>query len=685
MREVLAEHRPADRLPRRRLQARRADGAKPGRGGAQQRDRDAADGADLWRGRRQAVRARVDRQGGRAGDGHGRVEGAGRVGGRGGPVALARRPTSRRCGSATCSARRGSVVPIFRRQIAIGGPVTVTDERMTRYFMTIPEAVQLVIRAGSLGDGGEVYVLEMGDPVSIMALAREMIELSGLAPDEDIAIEIVGRRPGEKLHEELFNDYERPQLTPAEKIVRAEREPLDSGRRGGGVRPDRTARSRGRRGRSGGPRGASFRPCGPRRHSAKLPRLPRNALAQFLHSRSISRAAIKTYGAYAGLAAIIGLAVLSVLYFAQAREVKRLRAWAGRGPERAAEDARARRCRRPEAGRRRADRQARAGDRRRPVDARAGRRRRAGDRRRAAAGAAPRRRGRGRGAPKQEAEPDEATPAPTVRRHGDAAKPDGAPRRRRAGGASPPRPSDRRRRRGPSRQPRTTARRASRWRRSRRRRARAHRQPRPRARTPRTPSRGNGDGSDDDDGGSRRTRLDRRRRDRASWSSSAFVIALSGGSSSRAAKHTATATTPTPSVVTETRRTRSTSQHAPPRASIIVGVLNGTNTTGLAKTHRPAARGRPASTFPAPGARRAADQTHAATIVAYAHGRRASGLAVAKTLGLGSDALTAMDRDTAVQAGGRQDRHRHGRRRPQPLGEPSSTSRRAAPSRARRG
>jgi FlaA1/EpsC-like NDP-sugar epimerase len=121
----------------------------------------------------------------------------------------------------------GSVVPIFRRQIALGGPVTVTDERMKRYFMTIPEAVQLIIRAGSLGTGGEVYVLEMGEPVSIMQLARDMIELSGLNPDRDIAIEVVGRRPGEKLHEELFNPYEQPQPTPAEKILRAERAALD--------------------------------------------------------------------------------------------------------------------------------------------------------------------------------------------------------------------------------------------------------------------------------------------------------------------------------------------------------------------------------------------------------------------------------------------------------------------------
>src|SRR3954447_13158720 len=121
----------------------------------------------------------------------------------------------------------GSVVPIFRRQIALGGPVTVTDKRMTRYFMTIPEAVQLVIRAGSLGAGGEIFVLEMGEPVSIWHLAETMIELSGLRPGEDIVIEEVGRRPGEKLFEDLFNPYERSQPTPAEKILRAERDRLD--------------------------------------------------------------------------------------------------------------------------------------------------------------------------------------------------------------------------------------------------------------------------------------------------------------------------------------------------------------------------------------------------------------------------------------------------------------------------
>jgi len=121
----------------------------------------------------------------------------------------------------------GSVVPIFRRQIAKGGPVTVTDSRMTRYFMTIPEAVQLIIRSGDLAAGGEVFVLEMGDPVKIVDLAANMIRLAGYEPDVDIAIEVIGRRPGEKIHEELFNPGERPQPTPAEKIVCAVQPPLE--------------------------------------------------------------------------------------------------------------------------------------------------------------------------------------------------------------------------------------------------------------------------------------------------------------------------------------------------------------------------------------------------------------------------------------------------------------------------
>jgi FlaA1/EpsC-like NDP-sugar epimerase len=121
-------------------------------------------------------------------------------------------------------ASSGSVVPIFRRQIERGGPVTVTHPEMTRYFMTIPEAVQLVIRAGDIGAGrGEVFVLDMGDPVKIVDLAHNMIRLAGYEPEEDIAVEFTQPRPGEKLHEVLFSDGEEVQPTAARRINRAVR------------------------------------------------------------------------------------------------------------------------------------------------------------------------------------------------------------------------------------------------------------------------------------------------------------------------------------------------------------------------------------------------------------------------------------------------------------------------------
>jgi FlaA1/EpsC-like NDP-sugar epimerase len=112
----------------------------------------------------------------------------------------------------------GSVVPIFKQQIELGGPVTVTHPDMRRYFMTIPEASQLVMQAGAIGKGGEIFVLDMGEPIRILDLAEELIRRSGLRVGEDIVIKFSGIRPGEKLYEELANDNEQTRPTSHEKI-----------------------------------------------------------------------------------------------------------------------------------------------------------------------------------------------------------------------------------------------------------------------------------------------------------------------------------------------------------------------------------------------------------------------------------------------------------------------------------
>ena len=116
----------------------------------------------------------------------------------------------------------GSVVPLFTKQIAEGGPLTITHPDIIRYFMTIPEACQLVLEAGSMGNGGEIYIFDMGKPVKIIDLAKKMIKLAGFIPDRDIKIKIVGLRPGEKLYEELLNDTSKTLPTYHEKIMIAE-------------------------------------------------------------------------------------------------------------------------------------------------------------------------------------------------------------------------------------------------------------------------------------------------------------------------------------------------------------------------------------------------------------------------------------------------------------------------------
>jgi FlaA1/EpsC-like NDP-sugar epimerase len=122
----------------------------------------------------------------------------------------------------------GSVIPRMVDQIRAGGPVTVTHPEMTRFFMTIPEAVQLVVQAGAIGGRGQVYVLDMGEPVRIVDLADKMIRLSGKEPGREIAIEFIGPAPGEKLHEELVGDGEAVSPSRHPKIDLITRPPVDS-------------------------------------------------------------------------------------------------------------------------------------------------------------------------------------------------------------------------------------------------------------------------------------------------------------------------------------------------------------------------------------------------------------------------------------------------------------------------
>ena len=225
-------------------------------------------------------------------------------------------------------ASSGSVVPIFRSQIERGGPVTVTHPEMTRYFMTIPEAVQLVISAGDIGAGkGEVFVLDMGEPVRIVDLAHNMIRLAGYEPERDIAVEFTGPRPGEKLHEELFGTGERSQPTAAKRILRAVRQtPLDPDwlerdperPRAAGPRRRRGQPLRDGRQRSSRPPAARRRPspstterraCGPLAllTSCRSPPPSPNRSPARPCERALLEIA-RDVGSYAGLVAFVGLA-----------------------------------------------------------------------------------------------------------------------------------------------------------------------------------------------------------------------------------------------------------------------------------------------------------------------------------------------------------------------------------------
>ena len=111
------------------------------------------------------------------------------------------------------------MIPIFQEQIKNGGPITITDPDMERYFMSVPEAAQLIMQAGSIGKGGEIFALDMGQPIKIIDIANELVRLSGLEPDIDIPISFIGARPGEKKLEELVHDEETVQQTLHKKIL----------------------------------------------------------------------------------------------------------------------------------------------------------------------------------------------------------------------------------------------------------------------------------------------------------------------------------------------------------------------------------------------------------------------------------------------------------------------------------
>ena len=242
--------------------------ANPLAGGLEQRARDAHARRGRRRVRRRAVRAHLHRQGREPEEPDRPVEGGVRVDRR---VVRAASPRSTtrfvavRFGNVLGSS--GSVIPIFRRQIERGGPVTVTDPEMTRFFMTIPEAASLVVQAGAMGGRGQVYVLDMGEPVKILDLARQMIQLSG-KDESQIPIVFAGARAGEKVHEVLWNDGEAVGPTSHPKIMRAARPPIDA-RLARGVSSPSSSGSSTRATRSASSRSSGRWSREPRAHGAR--------------------------------------------------------------------------------------------------------------------------------------------------------------------------------------------------------------------------------------------------------------------------------------------------------------------------------------------------------------------------------------------------------------------------------